>query len=1639
MPLASMDTSEPLDNNEYTIGWIAALSLERVAAEAMLDSRHGSRPRTQHLADTNMYTLGRIGEHNVVIASLPPGSYGIVAASTTAMQMISSFPSIRIGLLVGIGGGIPRLDEGYDIRLGDIVVSQPKNGQGGVVHYDAGKRTAEGKFQRGSWLAAPPRVLLNAVDRIQVMDEFGESNIPHILGKMQSEYPKLAVNRPGKPGYIHQGMLSDRLFKTTYNHPGGLTCSGCDRNEEIEREERDTRDPYVHYGVIASGSSVVKDGIARDSLGEDCLCFEMEAAGLMNDFPCLVIRGICDYADTHKTKQWQKYAAAVAAAYAKDLLGILPPKDLAETEKAADVIKAVEEVAQQVAAVKEKVDNGLAKTQNVLDTLAQGDEDALLEKICKWLADADYGPRQSDTIAKRHEGTGEWFLNSSEFRNWVKQDNQTLFSQGIPGAGKTTIASVVIDYLSKESEADTGIGVAYIYCDHQNQDKQTLSHILAVILKQLIQRQPEVPEDIKKDYQRHVAKKTRLSDDQLVQSLHSIAGLFSRIYVVIDAMDECQPSIDDLDDIIPSIFKLQSDTRMNILVTSRVIPEITRWFETSVKLDIRAIDSDVRKYLDAHLLKLRPFVRRDSKLQEEIKTKIIGSIDGMYGNPVRVRSHHVDLDHRFLLAKLHVESLRGLPSVGDIKHALASLPRRLEDTYGDAVKRIQSQRETPVEIAKEILSWVTYAKRQLSTRELCHALAARKSNKQLNEDYLIDDPDYFSSICAGLITVDKQSDIIRLVHYTAESYFRESGATFIPNAEIHISRICLVYVSFDTFESGFCSTDASYEEKLKHNPLYEYAAKNWGHHACAAETDTERSALSLLEGEQKLLGCTQAMLALKHHSRDVGYSQRVPQQVTAAHVAAYFNLGNVMTALFQEGHVIDLKDSTGQTPLCWAARYGNQEMVQLLLSGAYVKPDSKDSLDGTPLWWSARYGHSEIVKLLLATIGVDPDTKSRAGLTPLCWAAENGHTAVVRELTATGRVDVNFKDNEYSLSPLLRAAKKGHAKVVKLLIDGNSVDLDCADSRGRTPLSWAAANGHELVVKLLENANLDSRDSFGRTPLSYAAEAGRHTAVELLLTLGDINQGTICDQPGPGSAAREARTNRNRIDPDSRSSSDRSPLSYAAENGHESIVRLLLATGYAKPNSMSDSGRTPLSYAIERGHEAVALLLLDTGGIELDSVGEPLWQAAANQAADTETLVQRMLALGPIDINYKDTFAHRTPLQKAAENNKVGLVKLLLATNGVDPNSIDDLGCSPFWWAAGAGYDSVVELFLNCETVDRNARDSQWLSTPALTLSIQRKHYAVSELLIAADGVDLDAADDYGRTPLYWAARNGQVGLVKLLVVANGVNLNPRDNDGLTASSWAKRNGHEDVIAELRSAAEARGVTLDFETPPNTMSNRMTSKLATTYMEALEESVAPSLEITDSWVKSTVHRDLHITVTTDDIRKTPAGKVECVRYLSSGPLGLLNPNEQHPVRKVVFTITSRDQGWSSFPEFQGTYANSYSWFEANIRGVSGRIRNNRQVIVNIHAGREYKTHTLTWTFDAEDEEERAGRIMLPLLRSKRSRRWIIDLTLWAFVEQTIWQLWTLKCCKYGDGGIVRDLVHVQGMVIQGASEIFRVK
>jgi Cdc6-like AAA superfamily ATPase len=261
--------------------------------------------------------------------------------------------------------------------------------------------------------------------------------------------------------------------------------------------------------------------------------------------------------------------------------------------------------------------------------------------ILDWLTPIDYAPQHNDFIGRRKEGTGEWLLKSNEFQEWINQTRQTLFCPGIPGAGKTIITSIVVEHLWIKFQKDLSVGMAYLYCNFQRQHEQKQADLLMSLLKQLVQERNPMPETLRSLYNRHEDKRSRPSLDEILKELYSVVRLYSKVFIIVDALDECQVSEDGRSQLLRNLFNLQSQAHANIFATSRFIPEIEFQFERCIRKEIRAQHDDILRYLDGRIPQLlRSQISKYHDLQDLIRSEVVNAVDGMYVRPYR----NYDLD-----------------------------------------------------------------------------------------------------------------------------------------------------------------------------------------------------------------------------------------------------------------------------------------------------------------------------------------------------------------------------------------------------------------------------------------------------------------------------------------------------------------------------------------------------------------------------------------------------------------------------------------------------------------------------------------------------------------------------------------------------------------------------------------------------------------------------------------------------------------------------------------------------------------------------------------------------------------------------------------------------------------------------------
>ncbi|KAH0490817.1 hypothetical protein TgHK011_002269 [Trichoderma gracile] len=1433
---------------DYSVGWICALPKEQTAATAMLDERHADLPKLTN--DANTYTLGSIGPHNVVIACLPKGQYGTM-------------------------GGVPP-----KVRLGDVVISTPTGQYPGVVQWDFGKETQGGGFERTGALSNPPGSLLTALAKLETKYELTGSKIPECLEELKARFPRLAKK------YLKSDKLQDLLFQSDYVHikepfsnmnsegpTGGMVevsveedfedgsdedgdpCQFCDKSRVIKRKRRSIR---VHHGLIASGNKVIKNGLLREklnsALGGEILCFETEAAGLMNNFPCLVIRGICDYCDSHKNDAWQEHAAAVAAAFAKELLGCIQPSDFEGERLLGDIMSELKQGVQRLY-------DASVETKKHLDTFRDDNEAKKQIEALNWLSPLDFPLIQHDYFARCEPGTGQEFLLSEQVQSWISTSKETMFCEGVPGAGKTFQMAILVNYLTEKFRYDGTVGVAYIYYNYKRHHDQKAEHMLASLVKQLAQNSRIFPEAVQRLHDRHRLVNTRPFLVELSDTLAILVRSFSRVFILIDALDEAEDS--ERTKLLDCIFMIQEESGLNLFATSRAINTIAAKFEGTISREISPSRHDVFQFLNARMCELPSFVREDEDLQNEIKASIEAAMGGM-----------------FLLAQLYLNSFVGSRSPSSLKKSLKSLQEAssssssspssdrssvLDEAYDKSMERIQQLKGDLPRDAILIISWIVKAKRQMKVAELQEALAVEIGASELDKDN-IPTVDHIIQACASLVVVE--GDGIELVHYTAQEYFERPDNRWMQEAHTYITRVCLTYLSFSDFRVAPFMSREDRAKRIKDRPFYGYSDENWACHsddALEQGFEVSRVVEFLDYGATQPSWCWNLMCGHLPAPLDPEYFSH---QVTPLHIAAFFGLYEVVVNLLSQGFSPNGEDSTAPLALSWAAMGGNARVVRFLLEVTNVGMANDVRYENCmPLLIAAFSGHQAAVEVLLERYPIE-SSEGNDGWTALHAAVYMERQAVFDLLVEKG-ADIEARLHESHLTPLARCAKDGRTVAVQWLLE-RGADIEARDDKKRTPLMLATIGNHENIVQYLlgkgaddkaedinnltpslvammrKNDNLDRNfikargnisvaDSTNQALFEMALREKLNGATDFFLRNGfDINM-TMEDECT--SLTRAIVNGADDVvewlvekgaDLDKEDGHDKTPLLKAIEKGNKHVVHFLIDKGarleYRVPEGYSP-GPTPLVFAAGEGRKEMVELLLDRGAdlearagywagtalIEASKFGHTeviqlLLQRGAdieakNRINDTalieasifgQTYAIKLFLINNADIEAK-AWSGRTALGRAALANKPGAVRILL-DNGANVEAEDDYRDPPIVLAVQEGSDSIVKMLLDSDS-KTDYRDS--LGQTLMHIAAGKNKLECVCVLLAHGTVEVDGKDNKGRTPLSHVAERGDGSVLKALLESEQMDVNTNDVQGHTPLRYAMERPDGDEILNI--------------------------------------------------------------------------------------------------------------------------------------------------------------------------------------------------------------------------------------------------
>ncbi|RDA83108.1 hypothetical protein CP532_4429 [Ophiocordyceps camponoti-leonardi (nom. inval.)] len=1497
------------DYGAYTVGWICALPKEQTAATAMLDQIHAELPNPPN--DFNIYTLGSMGAHNIVIACLPKGKIGNNAASTVATRLVNTYPSVKFGLLVGIGGGIPP-----KVRLGDVVVSAPVYEYPGVVQWDFGAAEEGGAFRRIGALNNPPSALLTALAKLETKHDMQGSRIPEYLDDLRKNWPALV------PKYIRSDVLKDPedlpftwmayLLQTLlhifwailgYVHTllpshGKTSLVTADSTAAQGTTASVSRNFQVHYGLIASGNQVIKDARLRKTIDRNLdgnvLCVEMEAAGLMDNFPCIVIRGICDYADSRKNYHWQEHAAAVAAAFAKELLSVVPTQ-------AVERMPAIEHI--------RRIDRKVENVSDVVGSLQARQHDGEHQDILHWLTSTDYSAKQRDNMEKRKLGTGRWLFCSETFQDWIKIPGQALFCPGMPGAGKTILTATVIHHLQLSYMNEDTVGVAYIYFDYNHREQQDLLDLASSLLKQLCPKGADFPDVVKSLYEQQKKTNSKPLLSEVRRALQHVVSLHSRVFILVDALDECYTATDTLSSFLDELGELKTKSAINVFATSRHIPRVTKQFETgnfghSMWEEIRATEEDVGLFLEDDLERLPEFMKEYPDLMGTIKAEITASVDGM-----------------FLLAKLHVDFLMDKTSARKVLAALEDLPTgsgAYDEAYELAMKRIAMQPSGHRTLANQALTWIVHARGPISPWELQDALSVEAGQTYFDEEAL-PDLGILVSACAGLVTIDRESEEIRLVHYTAQQYFEKTCKTWFPEAEANLAKTCIAYLLLEDFKYG-PSTDFNRRRRLY--PFYGYAATQWGNHAREAD-ELPEEVHQFLVPSLKLDATCQPLtyyLLLPWQGIHFNDDTQLPSDFesgkpTPLHFIAIFGLCEAVHISECSNSSIEVEDCFGQTPLSYAISFEREEMVELLLKGRaginVVKPLHLaveqenlfmvqillDFMDNSqlkcPFVWDVLHeaawsGSPAILASLLDRLRQSMASARRRETifpllesevedlhdevtfdVPICQCQYNGglllRLAMEYEHISATRLLLDQGAEMYleNCTTFHFAAMKANRSIIELLLD-RGADVEEKDSFGRTALS-RAYKAENIATLLDEGADSESRDDAGSTPLHWASSRGTDDAVEILLERGAatcIESRDMCGRTPLRWAVDDDRLQaaevliRKGADVDTKDDLGLTPLHAAIDRRHDSAIEFLLDND-ADVGAKDALGRTPLQRALVGGHHSAIQLLskLDTcirsrdvsetlptldevslktvkllverGAHRVDERGD--WDLDRGRGIDMKLVLEEVLPQRGISPTMDDDVTRRLH-SWASELASQPLIARLLSGANVDLNSSVGLSRIILLWAAIGGYECLVEplidhgvnlewkrgtgyliatlrAFEDNETLtrlllERSSTIKSWTTEQKYTqlYCAVRWGHAEEALSILSDvEVTGDYVDDWGATPMIWAARKGLGSVVGLLAARNEDAINRRDDFGNSPAWHAWQRRHFKVVDILQS------------------------------------------------------------------------------------------------------------------------------------------------------------------------------------------------------------------------------------------------
>ncbi|KAF1913085.1 ankyrin repeat-containing domain protein [Ampelomyces quisqualis] len=877
-----------------------------------------------------------------------------------------------------------------------------------------------------------------------------------------------------------------------------------------------------------------------------------------------------------------------------------------------------------------------ATSEAILKATKTVQEQTNRDKCLEWISKSDVSAQQSDNLGRKQTNTGNWFLQNATFNEWVSGSDQAwgLACPGAPGAGKTTMAATLIHHLSTLGSSDQ-IGVTYAYANYRSRSIQTLYNLVTALLRCLVQIRSSIPQSVLDTYIK-LHKSRNLTLQESVDLVIAVCKEFSMVYIVIDALDECQDGV--ARDLLRHIWRVHEQTKIRLLVTTRYITSISDMITQELgvvpQLEIRASDDDIREYFSTRASGFQNFLKNNQDLRMLASEKVIEASGGM-----------------FLLARLHIDQLSAMVVPAQVKKALSTMFRITDDMsqtaeayneqYDQALERIMNQPAYQADLARQTLAWLTFAQRPLKPAELCTALAVLLSDKKDCVDAdCIPEMSLVVSICAGLVVVDEQANIVRSVHYTTQEYFERNHQKWLTQGQKQVASTCLAYLSLDTFKNEVQDFE-EYYFRLRDDTFYSYAAEAWAKHAKPVEAQLVEEIIGLLVNFSSMRSVSINTTARWQSADPVGYWLKY-DQVDPVRIIARAGLSLSLRKYWSDGHQ-SRKNRPRLSALAQAAGENDVEAVRFLLEQTVDGSFHNGSEEA--LVFAASGGHTEIVRLILDFWDVADQPQSSPATTKKSRSDDQVST-VVADHTVTIRRPVSTKDAKNQA--LDHALAEGYESITQILLQRGAV------IRHFPFEPFPRRNFDDLMEKSLrivlsQGYHIDSLDRNGQTALQVAAERNSKSLVSLLIEEG-ADKSLAAKQLGHYLV---------------------NTVKSSERNCERDTVNMLLGYG-VDVNAQGPHGNTALIAAISRhGYdyfEVVVDLLNQGARVDMD------YGCSEGNALNVAARLVRIKACEILlehgaDINARSGYARCTAFESACKRGHVKVAKLLLDKDAEIPES----------------------------------------------------------------------------------------------------------------------------------------------------------------------------------------------------------------------------------------------------------------------------------------------------------------------------------------------------------------------------------